>query len=117
MYCIRAADSLAGAWGKFFLGALFFPDNNNNNNNLLPPGRVRCKCFPATLLNFSYQISVLCQKQISCPLHGNISPKKMTGAQQKIYRGPQNLAICPTLLSEALYCINDIALRCTLYRL
>ena len=28
---------------------------------------------------------------ISCPLHRNISPKKMTGAQQKISRGPQNL--------------------------
>jgi hypothetical protein len=44
--------------------------------------------FQQLCLNFSYHFSVLCQKnQISCPLHGNISPKKMTGAQQKISRG------------------------------
>jgi hypothetical protein len=38
-------------------------------------------------------------------MHGNISPKKRTGTQQKISRGPQNLgqiAPLPAPLSEAL---------------
>jgi hypothetical protein len=98
---------LAGARGKFFLVAPIskhFPEKILSDNNLpLPPRRqlFREKNFPheygvialqRLYLNFSYQISLLCPKnQISSPLRGNISSKKMTGAQQKISRGPQNL--------------------------
>ena len=49
--------------------------------------------------NFSYQMSILCpKKQISCPLRGNISPKKMTGAQQKMTGGPGKIAPLPSPL-------------------
>ena len=97
---VRAVESLAGASGKFFLGgpiSNIFPDFSDNP----PPPRqlFREKNFPdeydvialqQLYLNFSYQISLICpKKQMSCPLRGNISSKKMTGAQQKISRGPR----------------------------
>jgi hypothetical protein len=59
-------------------------------------------------LNFSYQISVFCPQKTNilpalCGLGGNISPKKMTGAQQKISRGARgNLPPPPAPLSAAL---------------
>jgi hypothetical protein len=71
----RAAESLAGTRGKcFFMGPIsnFFLEKNFFGQRQPPPPQ---------------KISVLCpKKQISCPLRGNISPKKMTGAQQKISR-------------------------------
>ena len=55
--------------------------------------------FQRLYLNFSYQMSILCpKKQISCPLRGNISPKKMTGAQQKITGGLGKIAPLPSPL-------------------
>ena len=52
-------------------------------------GCVRCNDFTSI---FHTKFRYFAQKnQISCPLSRNISPKKMTGAQQKISRGPQNL--------------------------
>jgi hypothetical protein len=57
--------------------------------------------FQRLYLNFSYQISVLClKKQISCPLSRNISPKKMTVAQQNP-PPPQNT---PEMAFD--YCLN-----------
>jgi hypothetical protein len=60
--------------------------------------------FQRLYLNYSPNFGTLPKKpQISCPLRGNISPKKMTGAQQKICRGPQNLGkFVPPPLSAAL---------------
>jgi hypothetical protein len=82
----RAAESLAGARGKFFLGApiaKFFQEKLFSDEYVVID-------FKRLYLNCSYQISVLCpKKQISCPLHGNISPKKMTGAQQKFLGAPR----------------------------
>ena len=52
------------------------------------PRRVRCNCFAATLPQFFIPNFVTLPKnQISCPLRGNISSKKITGAQQKISSG------------------------------
>ena len=96
---IQGRRELGGGPGKIFLGAPFqkmFPEKFVFGQQQLPPPPRRQvigeKVFPdeniviafqRLYLNFSYKISVLCQKtQISCPLRGNISPKKMTGAQQ-----------------------------------
>ena len=70
----KAAESLAGARGKlFFRGTYFkiFLRKNVFGQQQRPP--------PPP------------PQQISCTLSGNISHKKMTGAQQKISRGPPNL--------------------------
>ena len=76
-YVTRAAESLAGTRGKFFLGAPIsniFPEKKFSHNNNPSPvyNSFRAKNFPneyvviafqALYLNFSYQISVLCPKK------------------------------------------------------
>ena len=84
-----------GPGANFFRAPIskFFPEKNFFGQPPPPPPPPPPPAFQRLYLNFSYQISVLCPKkpQISCPLRGNISPKKITGAQQKNSRGPQNL--------------------------
>jgi hypothetical protein len=82
----RAAESLAGARGKFFLGApisKFFSGKMFSDNSNAPPPPP-----PTPVDNF---LGGKFFTQISCTLSGNISHKKMTGVQQKISRGPPNL--------------------------
>ena len=89
---IQDRRELGGGTGQI----IFVKKKFSDNNNPLPPSTTfQEKNFPhkyviiafqRLYLNFSYQIAVLFPKkpQISCPLRGNISPKK---AQQKISSG------------------------------
>ena len=104
--CAQGRRELGGGPGQIFLGApvsIFFSGKmfSNNTDRQPPPpppphvdnflggnfsARVRCNCFPAIFhIEFRYFAQ---KKQISCTLRGNISPQKMTGAQQKNSRGP-----------------------------
>ena len=105
-YVTTAAESLAGARGKIFLGApisKFFPEKIFSDNNTPFPvdNSFRAKHFPneyvviafqALYLNFSYQMSVLCQKKPNIlPFAQKYFTQKNDWAQQKISRDPQNL--------------------------
>jgi hypothetical protein len=90
-YVTRAAESLAGTRGKFFLGAPISNIFSHNNNPSPVYNSFRAKNFPdeyvviafqALYLNFSYQISVLCPKK------NNILPFAQKYFTQKNDWGP-----------------------------
>ena len=77
---------------KKISGEIFFRQQPPPPSTTLFSERVCRNCFPLLFSIFHTKFRYFAQKNpISCPLCRNISPKKMTGAQQKISRGPQNL--------------------------
>ena len=104
-YVTRAAESLAGARGKFYFRRPYFKQKFFRTTTPPPvDNSFRAKNFPNEYVVIAFQalylnFSVLCPKKpISCPLRRDISPKKITGAQQKNSRGPRTCGpgrICP----------------------
>jgi hypothetical protein len=82
----RAAERLAR--GKFFFRA---PISKKFSETFFRTSTLQLFASAFTSI-FHNKFGYFAQKkQISCPLRENIWPKKMTGAQQKFSRGPQNL--------------------------